>query len=68
MSTNTQNWAEALAAVQKEGRALAGLYNHLKADPAIVLAAVEQDGSSLGFATKALRGDHAIVLAAVQQA
>eukprot|EP00971_Amphidinium_carterae_P245098 4866751-Amphidinium_carterae.1 len=60
-------WAAALAAVQKDWRALARLPQELNADRAIVLAAVQQHGYALEDAAEKHKGDHAIVLAAVQQ-
>ena len=56
-----------LAAVTKDGFALAYASNELKSDREIVLAAVKTQGLALEFESYELRNDRYIVLAAVKR-
>ena len=65
-SARLQNYPElVLAAVQKDGWALAHASEELRADRAIVLAAVQENGGALESASEELKGDREIVMAAV---
>nr|NGX45573.1 hypothetical protein [Chlamydiota bacterium] len=59
--------ASAMAAVQKDGRALKFASPELKGNREIVLAAVTQYGSALVYASQEFEADREIVLAAVTQ-
>eukprot|EP00971_Amphidinium_carterae_P067260 1331303-Amphidinium_carterae.1 len=56
-----------LAAVMRDGVALADAAEIHKADKEIVLAAVGENGRSLRFAADSLKSDREIVLAAVKK-